>query len=96
MCELFDSPACYLLRVIESAPLHLCRVPSVAPAACPPLPWSLSRPLRFEPLTCANAWVVIFLGAEAFPSLNTYSFLALTFFIYRHLHTNRRSYESLR
>jgi hypothetical protein len=71
MCELFDSPACYLLNVIESAPLHLCRVPSVAPAAPPPLVLVRSQ---VESLTCANGlgWL-FFWAAEAFPSLNTRS-----------------------
>lgn len=94
MCELFDSPACYLFRVIESAPLHLCRVPSVAPAAPPPCPGrSRGRSCRVSDM-CKRSWVVIFFG-QLKPLLALYSSFALTFIIYRHLHTNRRPHEPL-
>lgn len=64
MCELFDSPACYLFRVIESGPLHLCTVPSVAPAAPPPLALVVLEAAQVESLTCANGlgWL-FFLGS---------------------------------
>jgi hypothetical protein len=54
MCELFDSPACYLFRVIESAALHLCRVPSVAPGAFTPLALVVLEAAQVMSLTCAS------------------------------------------